>query len=129
MKRNNLVTLSRILFLIFIFWTLLTLLIVGRDLAGKLAYYTVIAYVVYAFLILVYVLGFSTYSFLKLSKDKQKERLKLFLGSIVLIFILEVVLTLVIRKTQMDYMKSFAYSLVLSFAFSFGDLLLVKEKN
>jgi hypothetical protein len=127
MKNNISLNLKNILFIIFAVGSIITFLIIYRDINNSFTYKFVIGYVIFLFLFCLYLIFMIILNTKKLKWIEIRKRLVKFIVLFGLFGALNYIMDYVFRPSKIDLLREFSGPLGLSLAISFHDLIFFKK--
>jgi hypothetical protein len=129
MKNDRRLLFTKLLYILFIFGTIITLFIVYQDLNSKIAYKFVVVYGVFTFFMLLYIPLTTIKNFRKLNWAEGKKKLLKFIKLFILFGAINYGLDYIFRPSKIDLLREFSTALGLAFGISFIDVIFFKNEN
>ncbi|MFZ5967700.1 MAG: hypothetical protein ACOYVK_11090 [Bacillota bacterium] len=125
MEKSKVLVFTRILYILFIIGTVISLFIVYKDIDSSIAYKFLMGYLFLAFFLLLYVPFITILNSRKLKWIEIKKRLLKFIALFILFAALNCVFDYVFRPLKIDLFREISIALGLAFGISFIDVTLV----
>lgn len=129
MKRNRVLFFTRILYIIFIIGTIISLFIVYNDLDSSIAYNFVMIYGFFTLFMLLYIPLTTIVNLRKLKLTELKAKILKFIILFILFGAINYGLDYIFRPLKIDLLREFSTALGLAFGISFIDVIFLKDKN
>lgn len=129
MKRITIQFFTRILYLLFAVGTIVSLIIVYKDIDSSLAFKFILGYLFFTLFLLLYVPFVTILNSRNLSRVEIRKRLFRFIALIILFTAINYGFDYVFRPSNKDLVRGFSIALGLSFGISFFDIIFSKEKQ
>lgn len=128
MRRDKLLILTRVLYILFLIGTIISLVIVYKDIKNNIAIKFVIGYVILTFFLLLYI---PIVTILNLRKSKLidiKTRMIKFISLFIIFTALNYGIDFILRHSNINIFREIPTALGLAFGLSFIDVILFKKK-
>jgi hypothetical protein len=129
MKKNKVLVFTKILCILFIIGTIISLVIVYKDISGSSAFKFLMGYLFLTFFLLLYIPFIIILNSRKLKWVDVRKRLFKFIALCVLFGGLNYGLDYVFRPSNIDLFREFSIALGLAFGASFIDIAFLKKKE
>ena len=129
MKKNVLLTFTKILYTVCIIGTLITLFIVYKRVDSSIAYKFVVGYVLLAFFMILYIPIVTILNSRKLKWMEIRRRLFRFIGLIIVYGTINCIFDYFFRHSKIDLFRAFSHPLGFAFAISFLDVIFFKNND
>lgn len=129
MKKNAVLIFTRILYILFIIGTLITLFIVYIDINSSIAFKFLIGYIFLTSFMLLYVPFITIINSRKLKWVQIRKRLLKFIALFISFGVLNYGFDYVFRPLNISFYREFSIALGLSFGLSFIDVTFLKDKE
>ncbi|WP_066499606.1 hypothetical protein [Abyssisolibacter fermentans] len=127
MKKNTILFFTRILYILFIIGTIISLFVVYKDIDSSIAFKFVMGYLFFTFFMLLYIPLITIINLRKLKWIKIRKKLLKFIVLFVLFGSLNYVFDYVFRPSKIDLFREFSNALGLAFGISFIDVIFLKK--
>ncbi len=128
MNKNATLFFTKILYVIFILGTIVSLLIVYKDIDSSIAFKFLMGYLFLIFFLLLYVPFITILNSRKLKWVEIRKRLFKFIALFILFGTLNYGFDYVFRTSNIDLFREFSIALGLTFSISFIDITLLKRE-
>jgi hypothetical protein len=128
LRRDKLLILTRVLYILFLIGTIISLVIVYKDIKNNIAIKFVIGYVILTFFLLLYI---PIVTILNLRKSKLidiKTRMIKFISLFIIFTALNYGIDFILRHSNINIFREIPTALGLAFGLSFIDVILFKKK-
>ena len=129
MKKNISLFCTKIIYLLFIIGTAISMCIVYKNVENTLAIRFVIGYVIFAFLFLFYIIFITFFNVSKLKWTEIKGRVVKFIVIFVVFGALNYFSDCIFRPSKVDLFREFSIPFGIAFGISFTDVIFLKEKE
>lgn len=129
MKKYISLFFTKIIYLLFAIGTILTMIIVYKNIKAPVATRFVIGYVIFTFLFLFYIIFMAILNTTKLKWVEIRRRLFRFIVSFILLATLGYIADYLFRPSKIDLFRNFSIAFGLSFGVYFTDVIFFKNKE
>ena len=129
MKKNVGLIFTRILYVLFTIGTIISLFIVYRDIDNSFVFKFLIAYVFFAFFMLLYIPFITVLNSRKFKWVEIRKRLIRFGGLFILFGASNYLIDYFFRPSNIDLFRTFSSAFGVSFGISFIDVIFLKNKE
>lgn len=129
MKKNIFLIFTRILYTLFFIGTMISLIIVYKDIDSSITFKFLIGYLFFICFLIVYVIFITVFNSRKLKWGEIKGRLFKFIALFILFGVLNYVFDYAFRPSNIDLFREFSIALGLAFGISFISITLYKRET
>lgn len=129
LKKNIVLTFTKILYTIFIIGTIILLFFTYKDIDSSIAFKFAIGYVLLTFFLILYIPIVTILNSRKLKWAEIRKRIFKFIALFIFFGASHYILDYVFRRPNLDLFKAFSSSVGLAFGLSFIDVTLLKKKD
>ncbi|HCX61964.1 MAG TPA: hypothetical protein DHU59_05950 [Clostridiales bacterium] len=129
MKKNKDLVFTRILYVLFVIATIISLFIVYKDVNGNIAFKFITGYVFFTFFFIIYISIITILNSRKLKWIEIRKRLFKFIILFVIFGASNYSLDFIFRPAKIDLYREFSIALAFAFGISFVDVIFFKSKE
>jgi hypothetical protein len=129
MKNNKALFFTKILYVLFIIGTIITLFIVYKDINSSIAFKFVTGYVLLTVFMLIYIPFITILNSRKLKWVEIRKKLFKFIAVFIIFGALNYGFDYIFRPSKIDLLREFSIALSLAFGVSFIDVTFLKKKE
>lgn len=129
MKKNMSLIFTRILYILFIIGTIISLIIVYKDINSSISFKFLMGYLFFTFFLLLYVPFITVLNSRKLKWIEIRKRLLKLIALFILYGTSNYVFDYIFRPSNIDFFREFSIALGLAFGSSFIDVTFLKKKE
>lgn len=129
MKKFTALLFTKLLYVLFIIWTIISLFIVYKNIDSSIAFKFLIGYLFFTFFMILYVPFITILNSRKLKWVEIRKKLFRFLALFILYGALNFVIDYIFRPSKIDLFREFSVALGLAFGSSFTDITFLKKKE
>lgn len=129
MKRNKILFFTKILYVLFIIATIISLFIIYKKIDTDISFKFLVGYVFLAFLMLIYIPFITIVNAREFKWVHIRKSIFKFITTFILFSALNYAFGYIFRPSQIDLLRVFSTSLGISFSIAFIDITFSKEKT
>ncbi|GAA0077001.1 hypothetical protein UT300005_13790 [Clostridium sp. CTA-5] len=129
MNKGKTLLFTKVLYSIFIIWTILTFFIIYNNVNNNIALKAVIGYALFTFFMLLYIPIITLFNARNLKWNYIKKVLKKFIFLFITIFIVNCAFDYIFKSSNIDIFNSCSHALGLSFGLAFIDIIFLKKEK